>query len=68
MIYKWKSPIKVMVWVGLTKNGATLPYFVEQGSTIDAVYYCNRILPHAKREGKRLFGSENWVILYFFSN
>jgi hypothetical protein len=30
------------------------------GKTVDSKLYVNSILPHAKREGFRLFGSEKW--------
>ena len=50
-----------MVWCGLTENGATRPYFVQPGDTIDQVYYRRRILRHAKKEGFRLFNHEKWV-------
>lgn len=56
-----KHPIQVMVWQGLTGNGATKPYFVGKGETIDSKYYTRRILPHAKREGNILFKTRNWV-------
>jgi hypothetical protein len=56
-----KFPIRVMVWVGLTEFGATEPYFIEPGDKVDSNYYCLRILPHAKREGRRLFGHDKWV-------
>ena len=26
-----KFPLSIMVWVGLTVNGSTIPYFVEKG-------------------------------------
>ena len=57
-----KNPLQIMVWCGYTINGATKPYFITPGDTIDGVYYTRRILPFAKREGMRLFGSRKWVI------
>ena len=48
-----------MVWVGLTKHGATEPYFVDPKDTINATYYVNRVLPFAKRQGNTLFNSVN---------
>jgi len=56
-----KNPLQIMVWCGLTENGATRPYFVQPGDTIDQVYYRRRILRHAKKEGFRLFNHEKWV-------
>ena len=50
-----------MVWCGLTVNGPTKPYFIEKNTKINTDYYKNRILPHAKREGLKLFGSNKWV-------
>ena len=32
------------------------------GTTINAIKYVNRILPFAKREGAKLFGSKRWVL------
>ncbi|CAF0980310.1 unnamed protein product, partial [Brachionus calyciflorus] len=55
-----KFPLSVMVWVGLTKNRSTGPYFIEKGKTVDSNYYVKKILPFAKREGNRLFGSDKW--------
>jgi hypothetical protein len=48
-----------MVWCGNTKNGATKPYFIE--GSVNGEYYTRIILPHAKKEGKRLFGTDNFV-------
>jgi hypothetical protein len=45
----------------LTVNGPTKPYFIERNNKINTDYYKNRILPHAKREGLKLFGSNKWV-------
>ena len=50
-----------MVWCGLTINGATEPYFIAKGETIRAQNYTQSILPFAKEEGIRLFGSENFI-------
>lgn len=57
-----KHPIQVMVWCGLTENGATNPYFLNPKETINQLNYRRKILRHAKKEGKRLFDSANWVI------
>lgn len=53
--------MSIMVWCGLTINGATRVHFVEPGDKIDQIYYRNRIMRHAKREGNRLFGHRDWV-------
>lgn len=55
-----KYPVSVMVWCGLTENGPTKPYVIEEKARVNAEYYKNRILPFAKR-GKRLFGTDKWV-------
>lgn len=44
-----KNPIQVMVWSALTEKGATKPYFIEEGETIDSKYYTRRILPQEVR-------------------
>ena len=58
-----KYPISVMVWCGLTLNGAIKPYFIEKNTKINTAYYKNRILP-------TLFaiGTLNWegLALSFF--
>ena len=54
-----KYPISVMVWVGLTKYGPTKPYFIDD--RVNSNYYTRKIMPHAKREGKRLFGTEKYI-------
>lgn len=56
-----KFPMSVMIWCGLTENGATRGYAIEKGQTVDTDYYRRRILPFAKREGFRLFGNRDWV-------
>ncbi len=50
-----------MVWVGLTEFGATEPFFIEPGQTVDAIYYVRNILPFAKKQGKKLFGKKKWA-------
>ena len=47
---KQKFPLSVMVWGCMCQNGASL-YFIEKDRKIDSEYYCNKILPFAKREG-----------------
>lgn len=59
---KMKNPIQIMVWVGLTSKGATKPYFVNPKETVDSEYYTKKILPHAKREGLRIFKTDKWVL------
>jgi hypothetical protein len=59
-----KKPLKVMVWCGLTVNGATKPYFLKEEETVNSLYYTRKILPHAKREGQRLLNTEKWVNKY----
>jgi hypothetical protein len=56
-----KNPMTVMVWMGLTRLGATKVYFVPVGDTIDTLFYYRRILPFAKKDGQRIFGNQNWV-------
>jgi hypothetical protein len=56
-----KFPLSIMVWVGLTENGSTGAYFIPKGKTLDAEFYCRRILPFAKRKGNELFGTREWV-------
>ncbi len=56
-----KYPLSVMIWVGLTVNGPTKPYIIEDKQRINREYYKNRILPFAKREGRRLLGTDKWV-------
>jgi hypothetical protein len=48
------------LWCGLTENGPSKPYVIEEKARVNAEYYKNRILPFAKR-GKRLFGTDKWV-------
>jgi hypothetical protein len=59
VIEKLKNPLKVMVWSGLTENGATEPYFCQK--YVNSIYYVRNILPHAKREGRKLFKTDHWV-------
>ena len=59
---KWKEPIRAMVWIGLTVNGPTRPYFVKIGDSIDGVHYIRKILPVAKKDGNELFKTNKWVI------
>ncbi len=48
---KLKYPLSVMVWGCICENGASL-YFIDKGVKVDSDYYCRKILPFAKREGK----------------
>jgi hypothetical protein len=36
--------------------------FLIKGKTINADIYVNKILPFAKREGRKIFGSRRWVL------
>ncbi|RNA45012.1 hypothetical protein BpHYR1_049882, partial [Brachionus plicatilis] len=55
-----KFPLSVMVWIGLTENGPTQPYFLDKNETINSTFYQRRILPFAKREGQRIFVTKQW--------
>ena len=50
-----------MVWCGFTEFGPTPPYFLPRGETIDTNFYKNIILPFAKREVKKLFGTSQSI-------
>lgn len=56
-----KFPLSVMVWCGLTTNGPTKPYFFKENETLTQDNYRKKILPLAKKEGKRLFASDKWA-------
>jgi hypothetical protein len=58
---KCKFPLSVMVWCGITVNGPTEPFFVENQEKITSSIYINKILPLAKEEGNRLFNRKKWA-------
>jgi hypothetical protein len=58
---KTKYPMSVMIWCGLTFNGATEPYVLAVGESVTSNLYQTDILPFAKSEGNRLFGCNNWM-------
>ncbi|RWS26341.1 uncharacterized protein B4U80_07228 [Leptotrombidium deliense] len=62
-VYKNRKKSKgVMVWCGISVNGALKPIFVEPGVKINADYYVNHVLkPFLKRDIKRLYPDMDYV-------
>ena len=57
-----KYPISVMVAMGVTWNGLTMPFFFEKDQRLNGSMYCDQLLPFYKAEGDRLFGHQNWCL------
>ncbi|GBM30687.1 hypothetical protein AVEN_259559-1 [Araneus ventricosus] len=51
-------PKGIMVWMGISTNGATKPRFVQTGAKIDSEYYIQKILkPFLKDDYCRLYSN-----------
>ncbi|GFW68665.1 uncharacterized protein TNCV_530181 [Trichonephila clavipes] len=48
-------PSGVMVWMGMSSQGLTKPFFVEPKAKIDAKYYQNKVLKHIIKKSKHLY-------------
>ncbi|CAF5048993.1 unnamed protein product [Rotaria sp. Silwood1] len=59
---KEKFPVSVMIGMGVTWNGLTIPYFFETGERLNTETYITKLLPFYKEEGDRLFGHSNWCL------
>jgi transposase len=55
-----KFPVSIMVALGATWNGLTVPDFFEKGERLNGKMYFEKLLPFYKEEGNRLFGHQNW--------
>lgn len=53
-----KFPKRLMVWLGASKNGLTVPLIFKPGETLTHQNYIEVVLPHAKTEGLRLIGDD----------
>lgn len=55
---KRKFPLKVMVWCGITFNGATELVVLPPKTSFDSDFYIQNVIPLVKREGNRLIGKD----------
>ena len=53
---KHKYPLKVMVWCGITFNGATKIVVLPPKTSFDSNFYIQNVIPLVKEEGDRLIG------------
>jgi hypothetical protein len=54
-------PKGIMVWLAISANGVTKPFFVEPGAKINWKYYINKVLRPFLKEAKRLYPDNNFV-------
>lgn len=52
----------IMVFLGISNFGATVPIFVEPGAKINADYYINNCLKPLIKDSKRLYPHGNWIL------
>ncbi|CAF4275868.1 unnamed protein product [Rotaria magnacalcarata] len=55
-----KYPVSIIVALGATWNGITVPFFFQMGERLNGKTYLDELLPFYKMEGDRLFGHQNW--------
>ena len=53
-----KFPFKVMVWCGLTYQGATKVIVLPPKTSFDSNFYIKNVLPIVEKEGPRLIGND----------
>ena len=56
-------PKKLMVSVGISKAGKTSIIFVEEGKTVDAKYYCEKIMKEMMPQMNRLAKGKNYLFM-----
>ena len=55
---KKKFPLKAMIWVGITFNGATRIVVLPKDKSFDSDFYIEKVLPIVKRDGSKLIGDD----------
>ncbi|GFX10966.1 hypothetical protein TNCV_512261 [Trichonephila clavipes] len=51
VLQKASLPSHVIIWMGISPDGLSKPFFVEPKSKINAKYYDNKVLKHSIRQG-----------------
>ncbi len=54
-------PKGIMVWLAISANGVTKPFFVKPGAKINWRYYINKVLRPFLKEAKRLYPDNNFI-------
>jgi hypothetical protein len=54
-------PKGIMVWLAISANDVTKPFFVEPGAKINWKYYINKVLRPFLKEAKRLYPDNDFV-------
>ena len=57
---KEKFPVSIMVALGATWNGLTVPYFFEKGERLNSNTYTEKLLPFYEKQGNPLFKNKDW--------
>ncbi|CAF2219076.1 unnamed protein product [Rotaria magnacalcarata] len=55
-----KYPVSIMVALGATWNGITVPFFFQRSERLNGKTYLDELLPFYQMEGDRLFEHQNW--------
>ena len=55
---KKKFPLRAMIWVGITFNGATRIVVLPKDKSFDSDFYIEKVLPIVKRDGSKLIGDD----------